>query len=196
MGDGLVESRGSGHDGPDVGRVVLAVGGVTPPHLVDYPGDLRHWNKLDRTATQYQPLRYGLVVDEFLDTEWYEPWPEPPTPGHMLDPWRSNPSAVLIERSIIERLAKGERLVEIERFDVARIEMIAASIEEEGLREPLLVLVTDNGAIALKEGHHRLVATRRWEHFRSLPVVIRRGELKNHRPVRVAEVLLELLGGQ
>lgn len=139
-------------------------------------------------------MRYGLAVDEFLDTEWYQPWPAPPVPGHQLDPWRSDPSALLVNRELVERLAKGERLVEIERFDVDRIEAIAASIAEEGLREPLLVLVTDAGTIALKEGHHRLVATRRWKHFSSLPVVIRRGELKNHRPVRIAEVLLDLLG--
>lgn len=143
------------------------------------------------------PRCYQMVPEsfsEYEDAEWYEPWPEPPTPGHMLDPWRSNPSAVLIDRGIIERLAKGERLAEIERFDTARIDAIASSIEQEGLREPLLVLATDGGAIALKEGHHRLVATRRWKHFSSLPVVIKRGELKNHRPVRIAEVLMDLLG--
>lgn len=143
------------------------------------------------------PKCYQMVPEsfsEYEDTEWYQPWPEPPVPGHQLDPWRSDPSAFLVSRELVERLAKGERLIEIERFDVDRIEAIAASIAEEGLREPLLVLVTDAGAIALKEGHHRLVATRRWEHFSSLPVVIRRGELKNHRPVRIAEVLLDLLG--
>jgi hypothetical protein len=138
-------------------------------------------------------LRYGLAVDEFLDTEWLEPWPDPPTPGHKLDPWRADTTAILVRGELVERVAKGERLAEIERFDRERIDAIADSIAEHGLREPLVVLVTDGGAIALKEGHHRLVATRRWEHFALLPVVIRRGELKNHRPVRIAEVLLDLL---
>lgn len=150
-------------------------------------------------ATYYQPMRYRYRMvpesfSEYEDSEWYQAWPDPPVPGHQLDPWRATYSVTLIQRDLVERMAKGERLAEIERFDVDRINAIAASIAEEGLREPLLVLVTDAGRIGLKEGHHRLVATRRWEHFSLLPVIIKRGELKNHRPIRVAEVLLELLG--
>ena len=150
-------------------------------------------------ATYYQPMRYRCQMipesfSEYEDFEWYQAWPDPPVPGHQLDPWRSSYSATLIRRDLVERMAKGERLAEIERFDIDRIDAIAASIAEEGLREPLLILVTDSGRIGLKEGHHRLVATRRWNHFSSLPVLIERGDLRNHRPIRVAEVLLELLG--
>lgn len=135
-------------------------------------------------------------MDEFLDSEWYVPWDAPPPHPHERDPWRDRtwPNLFLLPRGMIEVLAQHDRMVEIERYDQLRIQDVAESIERTGLQEPLRILVDYKGAISLKDGHHRVVATRRWAHFSYLPVRLEVVEaLKVNRPPRLAPMLSQLL---
>jgi hypothetical protein len=136
-------------------------------------------------------------VDEFLDTEWFGCWTEVEREPHTRDPWANKGlDVLLVERGILELAAQHERMVEIERYDQLRIEHVADSIERCGLQQALLLQVDLQGRVALKDGHHRLAATRRWSHFDLLPVTLEIVEsLKVNRPARLAPMLHELVAG-
>lgn len=113
---------------------------------------------------------------EYLDLEWYyEPSPQPePQP----EPWRQHrlaPQCVLVPRQILLSLAQGPRLVEVGR-DWAAIAEIRVQLENEGLREPLELVIDRDGRIVLRDGHHRILATDGMGQFDYLPVLITRSD--------------------
>lgn len=157
------------------------------------------WNNLSEGFDSVEAsARVCSMYGEFLDTEWLEPWPDPPPPvpePHTLDPWRchAGPDVILVPRELVERLVQPDRMREI-ADDVEDLEELAESIESVGLQNPLRLVVDQNGKICVRNGHHRIIVTRRWEHFEWLPLRIERSDgIRVNRAVRVSDVILELL---
>lgn len=91
------------------------------------------------------------------------------------EPWEQHPRAsgcVLLPSSLLIQMIDPAKVAAMWRTEAEKMEEIAASLESEGLREPLLI-VMDEGRVALKDGHHR-VAIADKSGGRSLPVEIRR----------------------
>lgn len=75
----------------------------------------------------------------------------------------------LASYSFLIELAQPERLRDI-ADDTERIDKIRASLIEDGLEQPLEICVDRYGRIALRDGHHRLLAMIGLDGFASLPV--------------------------
>lgn len=138
------------------------------------------------------------MLCEFIDTEWYEPWPDPPAPPVELfkqDPWRgAHRDVFLVPRAIVEDAVQVNWMRDVERTEAWKIEELAADIEVNGLRTPLLLSVDRDGRLILHHGHHRTAATRRWAWFDWLPVQVQLSErIRIHKPARVQDHILELM---
>jgi hypothetical protein len=129
---------------------------------------------------------------EFLDFEWYYDSPgSPPRP----EPWRRHRLAARcfeLPRELLEQLAQAPRLAQISR-DVERLDHVRTSLADVGLREPLEIAVDGAGHIALRDGHHRLVATRTLPGFEHLPAFITPSDGIAVRATNVLAVLEPLL---
>lgn len=110
---------------------------------------------------------------EFIDTEWYAEGAPIPL---LSDPWRQRPlNIVMVPRDILEAIVQPERM----RFcdsDHEKLAQVRAELLRDGLREPLELVLDNQGRIILRDGHHRLVVTRAWRHFETLPCIFTRSE--------------------
>ena len=159
-----------------------------------YPcGGRSHLHRLMRYRRggrlEVSPAIAGL---EFLDTEWfYEPAPPaPPTP----EPWRSHRLAsrcYLLPRGVLLRLAQPERLAQIAR-DHERLASVRRSLEEDGLHQPLELVIDTEGHIVLRDGHHRLLCSAGLRPFSTLPTFFTRSPGIGVPSSRAAD-LLEIL---
>lgn len=138
------------------------------------------------------------MICEFLDTEWYAPWPDPPAPlidPITLDPWRGTKADVfLVPRSIVDAVVQVNWMRDVERTEGWKVEELATDIATRGLMVPLLLSADRDGKLILHHGHHRTLATRRWSWFDWLPVQIQLSEnIRVHKAGRLQDHLLELL---
>ncbi|QBQ74836.1 hypothetical protein [Caudovirales GX15bay] len=128
---------------------------------------------------------------EFLDYEWYyTPCPVPA----VVEPWRSHRFAgrcFLVPRELLFRVAQQERLTLIAQ-DTERLVRVRASLQTDGLRFPLELVIDDGGHIVLRDGHHRLLSSEGLPLFRRLPVYFTRSPGIGVPALRTAD-LLELL---
>ncbi len=117
---------------------------------------------------------------EFIDTEWYREGVIVPTPVDpiTLDPWRARYAGgvVLVPRDILEAVVQPEQLRFCEQGDLTKVYEVRLQISMVGLLEPLELVVDSYGHVILRDGHHRLVATRGWDHFNYLPCVLTRAD--------------------
>lgn len=113
---------------------------------------------------------------EFIDTEWYQAEPlvvfiekEGWTRGLWAD------QVVLLDQDLVSGLAQPDRLTEIQRKDIQILDDLEVAIRHRGFDEPLLVLIDKNGKVVLRDGHHRLVVSRRLG-IKKLPVRFKKSE--------------------
>lgn len=111
---------------------------------------------------------------EFLDTECYVQHPPPPIDPVTSDPWRIQSRwgpCIMVRRLYLEGVAQPERIRFCEGEDREKTDLVRAELLAEGLREPLELVIRLN-QIVLRDGHHRLVASRDIPHFDMLPCFI------------------------
>jgi hypothetical protein len=126
-----------------------------------------------------------------LEPEVVEELVEPP-----LEPWRDglHGSATPVAIDALLEVADPVKLENIRRWERDYTAEIGAKIENEGLREPLVLLVDRKGRVCLWDGHHRLVigVDQEWE---KAPVRIETTDMNRGYGKPVAEVLSALLAG-
>lgn len=138
-----------------------------------------------RTWPQQRPPELPPYAD------WWTPvFPDPPK-----EPWRGGPhgdSAIVVGVELLAEIADPRRLQELGAIETEYLLDLEGDIKENGIKEPLLLIVDGLGRIAMKEGHHRtIVATRIG--MTGLPVRLRssEGRVRYGRPL--SETLVRLL---
>lgn len=116
---------------------------------------------------------------EFLDTEWYESERFIRQPGYMKDPWKSNKQykdIFLVPRIFLETITQKKQYNYCLITDQEKVFEVKRDINENGLRNPLEIVVDSGGSIVLRDGHHRLLATDGIDHFIYLPCFMTQSE--------------------
>lgn len=96
---------------------------------------------MDAAATEF--LDELLRIAPFKPKLVTEPW------EHMAD------ECVVIPVALVREISQPNRLVRIANDDLTDL---VQSLRDEGLRDPLQLLVDDRGRLCLQNGHHRLLA--------------------------------------
>jgi hypothetical protein len=124
-------------------------------------------------------------------TDWWAPvFPDPPK-----EPWRHGPhgaTSIVVGVELLAEIADPRRLQELAAVETQYLLDLEGDIKENGIQEPLLLIVDGLGRIAMKEGHHRtIVATRIG--MTGLPVRLRtsEGRVRYGRPL--SETMVEFL---
>jgi len=126
---------------------------------------------------------------EFLDHEWYDNG-ESARP----EPWRTHPNAqraFLFPRALLEDLAQPDRLREIRGS--ARVRLVRDQLLRDGLREPLEFVIDTDGLLALRDGHHRLLASQDLTWCRKMPAFFSRSTRLRVANRRACDLLEQLL---
>jgi hypothetical protein len=127
-------------------------------------------------------------------TDWWAPVFLDPVPEPK-EPWRDGPwgsTAIVVGVDLLVEIADPLRLQELAAIETEYLLELQADIKENGIKEPLLLIVDGLGRIAMKEGHHRtIVATRIG--LTGLPVRLRssEGRVRYGRPL--SETLVTFL---
>lgn len=117
----------------------------------------------------------------------------PPEPKSWPQPWRDNPrndDAFLVRREVLLVFAQGERLSEISR-NLERLAWIQESMDIDGIKEPLELVIDSYGIIVLRDGHHRLLCAGELG-MEELPIILTASERSRTGP-HVSTVLRRLI---
>lgn len=91
-------------------------------------------------------------------TEWeYREFPEPKETTE-------NPGQYLLPMELVLAFIDKGYHRDRERHDPQRLELLEQSIREEGLHEPILLLLDPDGKIRIHDGNHRLIVLQRLGH--------------------------------
>ncbi len=93
----------------------------------------------------------------------FSDWTVREYPVRPPEPWRSTEGAFLVPKTIIDLFVENSYIQQRIATDRHRIDSLKVSIEEEGLRVPLLLIHDPDGKIRLKDGNHRYIAMRELE---------------------------------
>lgn len=122
-------------------------------------------------------------------TDWWTPvFPDPPK-----EPWRDGPYgsvSIVVGVDLLAEIADPRRLQELAAIETQYLLDLEGDIKENGIKEPLLLIVDGLGRIAMKEGHHRTIVAGRIG-MTGLPVRLRSSEGR----VRYGRPLSETLVG-
>lgn len=102
----------------------------------------------------------------------------------------SNQPYVFVDIGTLSKIANQQRLVKIARTE--RLNVVSAEVVTGVTTSPLIVVVDNSGKVALKDGHHRILACRKYG-YRYLPVAFKESRRINSHGVHVKEVLPGLL---
>lgn len=109
----------------------------------------------------------------------YRPPDPTPLPPLLPEPWRKHPlgnRAVLVATSAVLALVSPQKLMDIRRRENNYVNEIAASVLNEGIKEPFDLTWDDRGRICMRDGHHRTVIAQD-NHIPAVPVVFTHTEV-------------------
>lgn len=111
------------------------------------------------------------------------------------DPWRDNPryvDCIEVPLDVLQAVAKRERTLDLLRNQADRLKKTRLEIDDRGLERPLTVIIDELGAVALKDGHSRLIVCAQLGYER-LPVTVKRSERLRSHGRQAREILFLLL---
>lgn len=104
---------------------------------------------------------------------------------------RPHMECTLVDTDTLFKISNRTRLIRISDSD--RLKVVTREVKSGVTSSPLVVVVDNSGKVALKDGHHRLLAAKTCG-YRYLPVIFKPSRRISSHGVHIKEVLPGLIG--